>query len=109
MFVLLRSAVWKRLRYAGSTILGALVTYEQFVTMVCESMGLNRDEINDDTSFLKDLGIDSLTLANFIIKLERKYSVRLDVANVWDLTTMKEAYGKFQLALESSVAKGRGN
>jgi acyl carrier protein len=85
------------------------VTYEQFVAMVCESMGLDQGAIKEDTTFLGDLGIDSLTLANFIIKLERSLSIRLDVANVWELKTMKEAYGKFQLALESSSAKGKGN
>jgi acyl carrier protein len=70
-------------------------------------MGIDRRDIKDDTSFLNDLGIDSLTLANFIIKLERKYSVKLDVTNVWEMKTMREAYDKFYIALQTSVTMGK--
>ncbi len=85
------------------------MTYEQFIDMVCESIGLNRSDIKDDTSFLNDLGIDSLTLANFIIKLERTYSIKFDLSNVWDLKNAKEAYGKFQQALATSNSIHKGN
>jgi acyl carrier protein len=78
------------------------MNYEQFIDLVCESMGLDRKNIKDDTSFLNDLGIDSLTLANFIIKLERKYSIKLNMTNVWEMKTMRDAYDKFSLALQAS-------
>ena len=35
------------------------LTYDQFIDMVCESLGLSREMLNDDTSFLNDLGVDS--------------------------------------------------
>jgi len=76
--------------------------YEQFVTMVCDSLGLERSAITDQTSFLNDLGIDSLTMANFIIRLERRYDIRINLANVWDLRTVREAYEMFCAACASS-------
>jgi acyl carrier protein len=78
------------------------VNYEQFVDMVCEEIGLDKSKLRDDTSFLNDLGIDSLTLANFIIKLEHRYFVKIELSNVWDLKNIKEAYNKFQQALLAS-------
>ena len=78
---------------------GELVEYEEFISLICEELGLDRSSIRDETSFLRDLGIDSLTLANFIIKLERKYAVRIELSNVWDLKNIRDAYEKFQQAL----------
>jgi acyl carrier protein len=75
------------------------VEYEAFIDMVCEEIGIDRSRIRDDTSFLDDLGIDSLTLANFIIKLERKFALRIELSTVWDLKNVKDAYDKFQRAL----------
>jgi len=66
--------------------------------MVCEAFGLDRSEVNENTSFLHDLGIDSLSLANFIIKLERHYRIKINLTNVWDLKNMREAYNKFSQA-----------
>lgn len=73
--------------------------YEEFAVMVCDAFGLERTEVKEDTSFLHDLGIDSLSLANFIIKLEHRYRIKINMTNVWDLKNMREAYDKFSRAL----------
>lgn len=77
------------------------LTYEQFVFMVCESLGLEPSAVTGETSFLNDLGIDSLTMANFIIKLERRYNIRINLANVWELRTIREAFELFSAACAS--------
>jgi acyl carrier protein len=85
------------------------VEYEEFAVMVCDAFGLNRSEVNEDTSFLNDLGIDSLSLANFIIKLEHRYRIKINLSNVWDLKNMREAYGKFSRALAAADFQRNGN
>lgn len=83
--------------------------YEEFTIMVCDAFGLNRSEVKEDTSFLHDLGIDSLSLANFIIKLEHRYHIKINLTNVWDLKNMREAYEKFSRALAAADSQWNGN
>jgi acyl carrier protein len=84
------------------------LTYDQFIDMVCESLGLSREMLNDDTSFLNDLGVDSLSLENFIIKLELKFGIKINLNTVWDLKTIKEAYTLLSNALETKAAAQKG-
>lgn len=77
--------------------------------MVCDAFGLERSEVNEDTSFLHDLGIDSLSLANFIIKLEHQNKIKINLTNVWDLKNMREAYDLFSQALAAGDIKPEGD
>jgi acyl carrier protein len=76
------------------------LTYDQFVDMVCESLGLAKETLTDETSFLNDLGVDSLSLVNFIIKIELKFGIKINLNSVWELRTIKEAYVILSKALE---------
>jgi acyl carrier protein len=84
------------------------VEYEEFVGLVCDAFGLNRSEIHEDISFLHDLGIDSLSLANFIIKLEHQYHIKIDLTNVWELKSIRDAYEKFSNALVAVESQQNG-
>jgi acyl carrier protein len=75
------------------------MSYNQFFDMVCESLGLDSKVVDGTTSFINDLGIDSLSLANFIIKLERQYAIKFDLTNVWELKNIREAYDRFTQAM----------
>jgi acyl carrier protein len=84
------------------------VEYEEFVCLVCDTFGLDRSEVNEETSFLHDLGIDSLSLSNFIIKLEHQYHIKINITNVWDLKSMRDAYEQFTHALATVESPGDG-
>jgi len=88
---------------------GNNVEYEQFEKMVCDALGLDISEVHEDSSFLHDLGVDSLSLSNFIIKLEYRYHIKINLTNVWNLKNIRDAYEQFTRALAAVEPQGNRN
>lgn len=72
-----------------------MLDIENFKEMLSEKLGIERAMLKNDASFLDDLGVDSLSMANFIIKMERKFKVKVELDNIWKLGTVEEAYTFF--------------
>lgn len=72
-----------------------MLNIEEFKKLVSENLGVDLALLKNNTSFLDDLGIDSLSMVNFIIKLERKYQIKLDLNTVWTLRNVEDAYNLF--------------
>lgn len=71
------------------------LSLEKFMQMISDHLGIDESEITPETSFLDDLGIDSLSLINFIIKLERKFGIKINLDSIWTLKNIREAYQVF--------------
>jgi acyl carrier protein len=92
----------KQIKGKSMTYREKTLSYDEFVFIISESLGLDRDEINEDTSFIDDLGIDSLSFMDCIIKLERKFGVKINISNIWELTSVKQAYDVFTKTLTAA-------
>ena len=49
--------------------------YEKIVEMMCEQFDLTPDVISEDTSFVDDLGIDSLDVVELVMELEDAFGM----------------------------------
>ena len=49
--------------------------YEKIVDMMCEQFDLTPDAISEDTSFVEDLGIDSLDVVELVMELEDAFGL----------------------------------
>ena len=49
--------------------------YEKIVEMMCEQFDLTPDAISEDTSFVDDLGIDSLDVVELVMELEDAFNM----------------------------------
>lgn len=49
--------------------------YEKIVEMMCEQFDLTSDQITEDTSFVEDLGIDSLDVVELVMELEDTFGM----------------------------------
>lgn len=49
--------------------------YEKIVDMMCEQFDLTPDSITKDTSFVDDLGIDSLDVVELVMELENAFGM----------------------------------
>lgn len=47
---------------------------ERITDIVVDKLGVNADEVNEDSSFQDDLGADSLDLVELIMAFEEKFS-----------------------------------
>ena len=69
-----------------------MLSIEEFKQLISENLGIDKSKLTNETSFLEDLGVDSLSMVNFIIKLELKFQVKIELENVWLLNNVREAH-----------------
>lgn len=62
-----------------------------------------KDEIPDDVAF-KDLGIDSMMGVEIVAAIERKYQVKIDDAELAQITTLNSSMELVSKKLGSAVA-----
>lgn len=63
-----------------------------------------KDEIPDEVAF-KDLGIDSMMGVEIVAAIERKYQVKIDDAELAEITTLNGSMALVQKKLGGSVAE----
>lgn len=73
--------------------------FDSFKIMVSEGLGIDMRVLTRDISFRDDLGIDSLSVINFLIKMERKFKLKFDVDSIGTLKNLGEIYDRFSQAL----------
>ena len=49
--------------------------YEKIVAMMCEQFDLAPEDISEETSFVEDLGIDSLDVVELVMEMEDAFGM----------------------------------
>lgn len=50
---------------------------ERVIEIVCEQMGASRDKISPETSFIQDLGADSLDTVELVMEFEDEFDLNI--------------------------------
>lgn len=58
---------------------------------VAEQLGVGVDEINNDSSFVDDLGADSLDLVELVMAFEQEFDVNIPDEDTASLVTVQNA------------------
>lgn len=58
---------------------------------VAEQLGMNVEDINNDASFMEDLGADSLDLVELVMSFESDFGITIPDEDSADLTTVQKA------------------
>ena len=64
---------------------------ERVKKLICEQLGVKEDEVNDDASFVEDLGADSLDTVELVMALEEEFETEIPVEEAEKITTVREA------------------
>jgi acyl carrier protein len=73
---------------------------ERVIEIVCEQMGASRDKITRETSFIQDLGADSLDTVELVMEFEDEFDLNIPdedaekIQSVGDAITYIEANAK---------------
>lgn len=59
--------------------------------LVAENLGVEMDKINEDSSFVDDLGADSLDTVELVMALEEEFGLEIPDADAEKITTVAEA------------------
>ncbi len=50
---------------------------ERVVEVICENLGVNRQQVNRQTKFQEDVGADSLALTEMVMHLEEEFDITI--------------------------------
>ena len=50
---------------------------ERVIDIVAEQLGVNKDQVSPETSFVNDLGADSLDTVELVMELEEEFDVNI--------------------------------
>ncbi len=64
---------------------------EKVTDIVCEQMGASRDKITDETSFINDLGADSLDTVELVMEFEDEFDLNIPDEDAEKIQTVGDA------------------
>ena len=51
------------------------MVYEKIISMICDQFGMDPEELNENTSFTEDMGIDSVDVVELVVDLETEFGL----------------------------------
>lgn len=66
-------------------------TYDKIRGIIAEKLGVDESEVGRETSFVEDLGADSLDLVELIMALEDEFGVEISDEEAEKITTVTQA------------------
>ena len=64
---------------------------ERVRKIVCEQLGKSEEEVNKDSSFVDDLGADSLDTVELVMALEEEFDLEIADEEAEQISTVQEA------------------
>ena len=64
---------------------------ERVTKLVCEQLGVKEEEVTLESSFVEDLGADSLDTVELVMALEEEFETEIPDEEAEKITTVKEA------------------
>ncbi|MFP4019992.1 MAG: acyl carrier protein [Halanaerobium sp.] len=64
---------------------------ERVIDIVAEELAVDRDEVTEDSSFIEDLGADSLDVVELVMAFEEEFDVEIPDEDAEDIRTVEDA------------------
>ena len=73
---------------------------EMLKTIIEKTLGRNMDAITEKTTFVDDLGVDSLEVFQIIMGIEEEFDIEIDNEEAEKITTVQDAVEQIKKAVE---------
>ena len=81
-------------------------TEERVIELVSEQMGVSKDQITRDTSFINDLNADSLDTVELVMELEEEFSISIPEDAAEKIQTVGQAIDFIEQELKNKPVAG---
>ena len=75
---------------------------ERVIDIVSEQLGVSKDQITSETSFVNDLGADSLDTVELVMELEEEFDISIPDDTAEKIQTVGQAIEHIQAAVDST-------
>ncbi|MCY4644501.1 MAG: acyl carrier protein [Bacteriovoracales bacterium] len=69
---------------------------EKVIDFVCKEMGVDRSKVSSNTSFIDDLGSDSLDMVELMMKMEDEFGIEIPEEEAEKLKTVGDVVAYFK-------------
>jgi len=66
-------------------------TEERIIQIVCDNLGVNKEQVTRNTSFQEDIGADSLDIVELVMELEEEFEITIPEEHADKIKTVGEA------------------
>jgi len=84
------AAVMKEGQVASSSSAPTSVE-ERVIDIVCENLGVNKEQVTRQTAFIEDIGADSLDIVELVMELEEEFEITIPDDQAEQIKTVGEA------------------
>lgn len=74
--------------------------FEKLQKIIAEVLNLSEEEIRPDSTFVDDLGADSLDVFQIIMGIEEEFDIEIDNEEAEKITTVQDAVAQIKKAVE---------
>lgn len=74
---------------------------ERVIQIVCDNLGVNKEQVTRSTSFTEDVGADSLDIVELVMELEEEFEITIPDEEAEKIKTVGEAID----FIEKEIAK----
>jgi acyl carrier protein len=74
---------------------------ERVIELVCENLGVNKEQVTRSSSFIEDMGADSLDIVELVMELEEEFEITIPDDQAEKIKTVGEAIDY----IEKEIAK----
>ena len=64
---------------------------DRVIEIDCENLGVNKEQVTEKTSFIEDVGADSLDIVELIMELEEEFEINIPDEQAEKIKTVGEA------------------
>ena len=74
--------------------------FEKLQAIIADVLNVPKDDITPETTFVDDLGADSLDIFQIIMGIEEEFDIEIDNEEAEKITTMQDAVEQIKKAVE---------
>lgn len=74
--------------------------FEKLQEIIADVLNVQKDDIRPDTTFVDDLGADSLDIFQIIMGIEEEFDIEIDNEDAEKISTVQDAVDQIKKAVE---------